>query len=440
MLHLFSSRVRDCDGIHRRQFLSVGVLSGLGLSLPALFASRARASQGRHADANCILIWTRGGTSHHDTFDPKPDAPVSVRGPFGVIDTAVPGVKFAEILPNMARELRRFALLRGWNPKNAGHGAADQYVMSGHPLNPALTYPTFGSVVSHEKGFRTRMPPFVQLGDNVDRTSGGGTAGYLGAEHNPFEILSDPGAPQFTVRDITPPLGVDAGRLGRRRSMLGVIDALQRHADAQPAAFDALDQHYRAALNLITAPETKEAFAIGVEDPRLRDRYGRNRFGQSCLLARRLVEAGVRFVTVSDGGWDTHQDNFTSLKNRLIPRVDQALPALLADLEDRGLLATTLVVWLTDFGRTPKINSAIGRDHWASAGFAALAGAGLPGGAVLGRTDEEGGRVTHDEYYSEDIAASVYTKLGIPLDLITHTPDGRPVRLNEGRVIREWVS
>src|SRR5262249_41289021 len=256
MLRLLSSRVRDCDGMHRRQFLSVGVLSGLGLSLPALLASRARASQGRHADANCILIWSRGGPSPPAPFAPQPGPPARVRGPFRVIDAAVPGVKFAEILPNMARELRRFALLRGWTPKNAGHGAADQYVLSGHPVNPALTYPTFGSVVSHEKGFRTRMPPFVQLGDNVDRTSGGGTAGHRGAEHNPFEILSDPGAQQFTVRDITPPQGVDAGRLGRRRSMLGAIDALQRHADAQPAAFDALDQHYRAALNLITAPET----------------------------------------------------------------------------------------------------------------------------------------------------------------------------------------
>jgi uncharacterized protein (DUF1501 family) len=222
--------------------------------------------------------------------------------------------------------------------------------------------------------------------------------------------------------------------------MLGTIDALQRGLDDQPAAFDALDKHYQAALNLITAPQTKRAFEIGTEDPRLRDNYGRTRFGQSCLLARRLVEAGVRFVTVSDDGWDTHADNFNALEKHRVPPLDQAIPALLADLGDRGLLASTLFVWLTDFGRTPKINSAGGRDHWADAGFAVLAGAGIPGGAVLGRTDEEGGRPTANEYFTEDVAATIYTKLGIPLDLTTYTPDARPIRLNEGRVIKEWVS
>jgi hypothetical protein len=440
MLSFLPTRMRDCEGIHRRSFLKVGVLSGLGLSLPGLFASRAQARQGKKPrDVNCILIWTRGGTSHHDTFDPKPDAPTSVRGEFGVIDTAVPGVKFTEILPRMARELNRFAVLRGWNPRNAGHGIAEQYMMSGRAFNPALIYPSYGSVISHQKGFKTRMPPFVQLGDNVDRTAGGGTAGYLGLEHNPFEIHADPNVPNFTVQDITPPPQVDTRRLGKRRVMLQKLDGLQRHAETQPGAFNALDQHYQAALNLITAPETKRAFALNTEDPRLRDRYGRNRFGQSCLLARRLIEAGVRFVTVSDGGWDTHQDNFRALKQYRIPPLDQAIPELLMDLEGRGLLESTLVVWLTDFGRTPKINSAGGRDHWATAGSIVMAGAGVPGGAVLGRTDEEGGRPTHNEYFSEDVAATIWTKLGIPLELTTTTPDGRPIRLNEGQPIREWM-
>jgi hypothetical protein len=418
----------------------VGVLAGLGVALPSFFARQAQA-RGKAAarDVNCILIWTRGGTSHHDTFDPKLEAPTNVRGEFGSIPTAVPGIRFTEILPRMARELGRYGLLRGWNPRNAGHGVADQYVLSGQPFNPALIYPCYGSILSQQKGFKTRMPPFVQLGEQVDRTNGGGTAGYLGLEHNPFEILSDPNAPQFTVRDITPPRGVDATRIRRRRGMLHAIDVLQRQAETQAPAFEALDRHYQAALNLITAPETKRAFEIGQEDPRLRDRYGRNTFGQSCLLARRLIEAGVRFVTVSDGGWDTHTGGFPALKNRLVPRVDQALPELLIDLSQRGLLETTLVVWLTDFGRTPKVNSAAGRDHWASVGFAILAGAGIPGGSVVGRTDDEGGRVTHQEYFTEDIAATIYTKLGIPLDLITITPEGRPVRLNEGRLIREWV-
>jgi uncharacterized protein (DUF1501 family) len=442
MLNFLPSRMWTCEGIERRAFLKLGALTGLGLSLPAVFAAKqAHAGQGRQAaDVNCILIWTRGGTSHHDTFDPKPDAPASVRGEFKAIDTAVPGVKFTEILPRMARELNRYALLRSWNPKNGGHGVADQYCLSGHAFNPALIYPCYGSIVSQQKGFKTRMPPHVQLGDQVDRINGGGTAGYLSLEHNPFEILSDPSVAPFTVRDITPPQGVDRGRLTRRRRMLHTLDAMQRSIDAQPAAFAALDQHYQAALNLITAPETKRAFEIDKEDPRRRDRFGRTRFGQSCLLARRLIESGVRFVTVSDGGWDTHADNFNALKNHRIPPLDQGLPELLADLQERGLLATTLVVWMTDFGRTPKINSAGGRDHWATAGFAIMAGAGIPGGAVLGRTDEEGGHPTHNETFTEDIAATIYTKLGIPLDLITHTPDGRPIRLNEGRPIREWVA
>ncbi len=425
----------------RRSFVQIGTLAALGVSLESVLgARRAAGSQaGKTADTNCILIWTRGGTSHHDTFDPKPDAPVSVRGEFGVIDTAIPGVKFAEIVPNMARELKRYALLRGWNPRNASHGHADQWVMSGRKYNPAVAYPTYGSVVSYCHGFQSALPPFVQLGDQVDRRFGGGTSGVLGLTHNPFEMLSDPNASQFTVRDITPPSGITMDRIDRRRAMLARIDQLQRDADLQPAAFDALDDHYKAALNMITAPETKEAFSIDKEDEKLREAYGRHRFGQSCLLARRLIEAGVRFVTVTDGGWDTHQNNFKSLKDSRIPPVDQALPQLLIDLEQRGLLDITLVLWLTDFGRTPKINAASGRDHWATAGFAIMAGAGIPGGSVLGATDDEGGVVVRDQYYTDDIAATVFYKLGIPTDLVVQAPDGRPVRLNEGHPIREWV-
>ena len=441
MLELLPGKNRTCEGISRRGFLQIGTLAGLGLSLPLALAQKmAAAKEGKSGrDVNCILFWTQGGTSHHDTVDPKPDATTSVRGPFDVISTAVPGVQFAEVIPRMARELGRFAVLRSWNPQNGSHGTADQWVMSGRPFNPAFTYPCYGSVISHQKGFKTAMPPFVQLGSAIDHRFGGGSAGILGLEHNPFEMLADPSAPQFAVRDITPPAGVSHLRVERRKNMLSSIDSLQRKIDLQPDAFNALDEHYRAALNMITAPETKRAFEIESEDPRLRDRYGRNRFGQSCLLARRLIQSGVRFVTVTDGGWDTHANNFTSLKDNLMPRLDQALPELLADLEQQGMLDNTLVVWLTDFGRTPKINSASGRDHWASSGFAVMAGAGVPGGAVLGQTDEEGGRPTRDEYLSQDIAATIYAKLGLPPDLIVHAPDGRPILLNEGRTIREWM-
>jgi hypothetical protein len=443
MLDFVQRKVRDCERVSRRGLLQVGSLAGLGISLPSWLAAQqaigAEGSTQNARDRNCILIWTQGGTSHHDTFDPKPNAPVSVKGEFGVISTSVPGVQFTEILPNMAKSLDRYALLRSWNPENGSHGVADQFAMSGRKMNPSLHYPTYGSVVSWHKGFKSALPPFVQLGSALDRRFGGGSAGILGLEHNPFEILADPGAKSFNVRDISFPSGVTASRVDRRKRMLTKLDALQRQADIQAEAFDALDENFKSAFNMITAPETKAAFEIEKETPKLRDRYGRHRFGQSCLLARRLIESGVRFVTVTDGGWDTHQDNFRALKTNRIPPIDQGLPALLADLEERGLLDSTLVVWLTDFGRTPVINSASGRDHWASAGFVIMAGAGIPGGSVLGATDEEGGRPIRNEYLTADVAVTIYEKLGIPGDLIAQAPDGRPVRLLEGHPIHDWM-
>lgn len=446
MLNLFPGTVRTCEGVSRRNFLQIGSLAGLGISLPTVLARQALASgasgsrkASTASDTSCILIWTQGGTSHHDTFDPKPQAPVSVKGEFDVISTAVPGVQFTEILPRMAREAARFGLLRSWNPMNGSHGIADQHVLSGRKFNPAVPYPTIGSVVSQEMGFKSAMPPFVQLGNSLDHRFGGGTSGILGLEHNPFEILADPNAANFVVRDITPPNGITNDRVDRRRKVLDMVDGFQRPSSVQPAEFDALDENYKTALNMITAQETRQAFQIDKEDPKLRDQYGRNPFGQKCLLARRMIEAGVRFVTLTDGGWDTHQNNFQSLKTGLIPKVDCALPQLLIDLEQRGLLEKTLVVWLTDFGRTPKINSASGRDHWASSGFAIMAGAGIPGGSVLGATDDEGGQPIRNQYFSEDIVATIYHKLGLPIDLHVQSPDGRPVRLIEGNLIREWV-
>jgi hypothetical protein len=443
--------VSNCGGSSRRSLLKLGALAGLGASLPMALAARGRAADPKTRDAkagagnagkdvNCILVWTLGGTSHHDTLDPKPDASMSVRGEFSVIDTAVPGVKFTEVCPRLAQELDRFAVLRSFNPRNGAHGSADAYNMSGHPYTPTMAFPCIGSVISHQKGFKSVLPPFVQLGSYVDRTYGGGTAAFLGLEHNPFDVFADPNDEKFSVKDITPPQAMKLQRVERRRTMLAKMDRLQRAVERQPAAYDALDEHYKTALNMITAPATKRAFDLGAEDPRLRDRYGRNRFGQSLLLARRLVQSGVRFVTVSDPAWDTHADNFKQLKTRLMPSVDQGLPELLADLEQQGMLDDTLVVWLTDFGRTPQINAASGRDHWATSGFVVMAGAGIPRGAVLGATDPEGGAPVSHQYFPEDVVSTIYHKLGLPLDLILHTPDGRPIRTVEGRVIKEWVS
>lgn len=437
----FSRLFQNCSGLSRRGFLEIGTLAGLGVSLPSALAMRNAAAndQALGAPRNCILIWTHGGTSHHDTFDPKPQASASVRGEFGAISTAVPGVQFTDICPNMARELGRYGLIRSWNPANGSHGHADQMVMSGRKFNQTLHYPTFGSVVGWHQGFKSALPPFVQMGTSIDSRFGGGMPGILGLQNGPFLMNADPNQKQFSVRDITPPGGVTMERIDRRKKMLTAVDQLQRQAELQPIAFDALDEHYKAALNMITAPETKKAFDIDSEDTKLRDQYGRNRFGQSCLLARRLVESGVRFVTVTDGGWDTHSGNFAALKNSRMPPVDQGVPALLEDLQDRGLLDSTLVVWVTDFGRTPVVNSAGGRDHWASAGFAIMAGAGIPGGSVIGATDEEGSKPIKDELLTESLAATIYHKIGLPLDLMAQAPDGRPVRLIEGEPIKQWL-
>ncbi|HEX8199316.1 MAG TPA: DUF1501 domain-containing protein, partial [Isosphaeraceae bacterium] len=369
MIQLTTGSHRSCDGIRRRDFLRVGALSAFGLSLPGLL--RARAAAGTPAaDVSCILIWQQGGMSHLDTFDPKPDAPVEIRGEFGVIPTNVAGIQVCDTLPALARQQDKFSILRSLNPRNGSHGVADAYMMTGHPFNQAVTYPCFGAVVSKEKGGRESLPPFVQVGTNVDKRFGGGVAGFLGDQFNPFVLPGDPSSPGFSVRDVTLPGAVDGERFRRRMRVLQAVDTWQARLEADPSPLEASDTFTRKAYSLITAPRAKRAFDIGAEDPRLRDRYGRTNLGQGCLLARRLVEAGVRFVTVTDGGWDTHQNNFKALKDRLLPKLDAGLSALLQDLADRGLLDSTLVVCLSDFGRTPKINPAAGRDHWSTAGIA----------------------------------------------------------------------
>jgi len=398
-------------------------------------AAQATTSAGKAGDVNCILIWTRGGTSHHDTLDPKPAAPAEVRGEFGVIDTPLPSVKFSDQMPKFAKHLRHFTVMRNLNPLVGSHGAADAAMMSGKKFNPAIGYPCFGSVVAKEFGYRQNLPPFVQIGSDVDRRFGGGMPGYLGLAYNAFELPGDPSSKNFTVRDVTLSAGMSKERIDRRRQALHSIDRLQRELSQRPDVLEAMDDHYHHAFDMITAPATQKAFDLSLESPQTREAYGQTNLGQSCLLARRLIEAGTRFVTVSSGNWDTHQQNFKNLRT-LLPPLDQAFPALILDLEQRGLLDRTLVVWMTDFGRTPNINSSAGRDHWSTASTLCMAGAGTPPGQVLGATDDIGGRVVEDECYPMDVAATLYMKLGIPLDTIHHTADGRPMRLNEGTPIR----
>ena len=440
MLNFQPECVRNCETHHRRDFmLRVGMLGGVGLSLDQLLRLEANASpQTRDSERSCILIWTRGGTSHHDTLDPKPEAKSQIRGEFGVVDTAVPGVQFSDQVPGFAKHFDKFAVVRNLNSINGAHQIADAIMMSGHKVSQTVRYPCYGSVIAHERGHRHNMPAFVQLGNDVDRKFFGGTAGYLGIANNPFVIQGDPNDEKFTVKDLSPPGGVSLDRINLRRDALKTIDTFQRQLQKQPPALGALDDYYQSAFRMVTSKATQRAFDLDRESTSVRDTYGRHKFGQSCLLARRLIEAGTRFVTVSSGGWDTHQNNFRDLK-KLLPPLDQAFPALIADMKERGLLEKTLVVWLTDFGRTPTVNVSSGRDHWSSAGIACFAGAGVPGGSVVGQTDAIGGRSVGKEYFPQDIAATIYTKLGIPLDTTHKKGDGRPMRLCHGRVIEELM-
>jgi hypothetical protein len=441
MLDLIPGFSADCRGPTRRTFLRVGGLSVLGLSLPAFLALRekARGTTPAPKASACIFLWMQGGPSHLDTLDPKPDAPAEVRGEFSTVATTLPGVRLCEHLPLLAKMTDKYSIVRGHDPRNGSHGVADHLMMSGQPFNPALAFPCYGSVVARERGWKDGMLPFVQLGRHVDRAFHAGTAGFLGDQYNPFEVPGDPNQAGFQVRDLGVGDAARQARLERRCAMLAEVDRRQKAVEEAPAV-QARDEFYARAHALLTSPAAKRAFDVAAEPQRLRDRYGRTTFGQSCLLARRLVEAGVHFVTVTDDGWDTHGNNFKVLKERKLPILDRAYSALLEDLDGRGLLDGTLVVWCGDFGRTPKVNNQAGRDHWASAGVFCVGGGGLRRGEVVGATNALGESVTDTPVTPQDLAATVYHTLGIPLHTWYRTLDGRPVELvPEGKPVKQLV-
>jgi len=439
MLDLHTGSAADCSGTTRRTFLRVGGLAAFGLGLPQYLRAMAEAPAARAKAKRCILLWMQGGPSHIDTFDPKPDAPAEVRGEFGTVATTLPGVHFADPLPMLARQTDRLAVIRGHDPKNGSHGVADHLMMSGHKFNAALPFPCFGSVVAKERGYGKGMLPFVQLGRAIDRRFNGGVAGFLGDEFNPFEVPDDPSAPRFQVRDLAIASDAERKRLDRRYAMLADLENYQKTTETTGVE-KARDEFYEKAHGIITGPTAKRAFDLAQEPDKVRDRYGRNSLGQGCLLARRLIEAGVQFVTVTDGGWDTHTNNFTSLKTRLLPRVDRGLSALLDDLATRGMLDETLVVWFGDFGRTPKVNPTAGRDHWSTAGVALMAGGGLKVGQVVGQTNALAEYVTDNPVSPQDIAATIYTVMGVPLHTWYKAQDGRPIELcPEGKAIKQLV-
>jgi hypothetical protein len=441
MLGFFSGTNHNCQFASRREFLRVGAIGAFGLSLPAMLRQRALGGVDPKKDnISCILLWMNGGPSHIDTTDPKPNAPVEIRGEFKAIPTCLSGVQLSEHLPKLAQHLDKTSIVRSLTSPDGSHGTSDHFMMSGYRFNPAITHPCYGAVVAKERGYRNGMPPFVQLGTAIDRRFNGGLAGFLGAVYNPFEIAGDPSNKDFRVQGLSLMEGIDVGRVGRRITMLEAVNKWQKKLEGQSGVIDTMDKYQELAYGLITSERAKKAFDLSLEDEKLREDYGKHALGQSCLLARRLVEAGVRFVTVTDPGWDTHQNNFKSLKERLLPRLDQAYAALLKDLHARGMLDNTLVVWTGDFGRTPKVNPAAGRDHWGQSSAVCMGGGGLKTGVIVGSSNEYAEMPKDSPLFVPDMAATIYHALGIDLDTYHTTPDGRPIKVNnEGRLIPELV-
>ncbi len=425
----------DCDGVTRRDFLRVGGLTILGLSLPE-FLRAASASTGKK-DVSCILLWMGGGPSHIDTFDPKPDSPQEIRGDFKAIGTNVSGIQISDKLPKLAKQMDKYSIVRSITSPDSSHETATHYLLTGYPGNPSVAYPAYGSVIAREKGPQNGMPPNMMFGG---LPFGYGGAGYMGPAYNPFNINGDPNSAGFTVRDVSPPNGVDMERVARRKSILDAFDSFERNSEARQKVVQTMDDFYAQAYNLITSPVAKKAFDLKQEPDKVRDSYGRHYFGQSCLLARRLVEAGVRFITVNYGGWDTHENNFKSLKDHLLPNLDSGYAALLEDLKQRGMLDTTLVLWMGEFGRTPKVNSSAGRDHWSQGMCVCMGGGGVKTGMVVGSTNERAEMPKERPLRVEDMAATVYKVMGVDYEKEYVSAENRPFKINyDGEPISELL-
>lgn len=421
---------RYCDGIQRRDFLKAGAL-GTGLSL-AGYLRLAKAGVVKPTAAKAaIFVNLAGGPSHVDTFDPKPGAPDEIRGEFKPIDTKSPGVQISEHLPKLASHTDKFAILRGVSHTLAAHDLGSRYLNSGNRPLPSLEFPGFGAVVSKELPGVSDLPPFVAIPNTPQR------AGYLGVRYAPLSTNAVPrvGKP-FTVRGVAISGGLTLEKVARRQKLLGDLDTLFQGYEAANGLVDGLDQFDEQAYQIISSSRAREAFDVAQEKAEVAQEFGDTNFGQSCLLAVRLVEAGVRFATINFGGWDTHQQNFTRLKDKLLPEFDQGLAGLFKHLELRGLLDSTVVFVTGEFGRTPKINKNGGRDHWPRAMFVLLGGGGIRCGQVLGASDEQAMGPAGDPITPDQVAASFYHALGIDHEKEYHTNTGRPVMIvREGSLV-----
>lgn len=421
--------------MYRRNFLQVGTLVPFGMSLSQLLTREAQGGVADSARAkSVILVYLGGGLSHHDSFDLKPEAPAEIRGKYKPIDSNVAGLQVGELLPKMAQCMDKLTLIRSGAHNNDHHETATNWVMSGRFGSAFGDFPAVGAVVAHETGFSGSLPPYVAIPRNPSFTWELGKSAYLGGRYESFKA-GDPNDRNFEVRDLTVNAAM-ATSATRRKALLTALDDLSTRVKGndQIATYNEFQQR---AATMILSPEAQSAFDIKQEKDPLRDRYGHSTFGQSCLLARRLVEKGVRFVTVNYGGWDHHGKIFESLDKKL-PEFDLGFSALLTDLDERGLLKDTLVVAMGEFGRTPKINKDNGRDHWGPAASLLWAGAGVKRGHVLGSTDKEGAYVTAKAVRPADVAFTILDCLGIDGHKFLPAPDGRPIQvLDEGERISD---
>lgn len=445
MSPLHSTATLRCDGVSRRDFVHLGLLATFGLSVTDLF--RMQAATGRDVSSlarakSCILIWLDGGPSHLDTFDLKPEAPSEVRGPFKPISTSVSGLQICEHLPRTAALMHEVAVIRSLTHELGNHDTGSRFLLTGHRPTPALEHPSLGSLVAHARGFTHPIPPYVAIPhDAVGGDSNAARSGFLPGAFSAFNVGTDPAR----AASLHAPEGVSFARNEHRREMLKKIDALSRRVEEGPASRDR-DAFYEQAYRLLASTEAKAAFDLSSERPAVRERYGNARIGTGCLLARRLVEAGSRFVTVVDPGWDTHQQIARELPDSRfpgsgkLPALDRAYSALIGDLRERGLLDSTLVVLMGEFGRTPKLNANGGRDHWPRAGSVCLAGGGVQGGRVIGATNGFGEMPVERPIGPPDLAFSILKLLGVDPSAELTTPAGRPIKiLGEGAFIHELV-
>jgi hypothetical protein len=436
----------DCEGFYRRDFLKIGAAGLFGLSLPQLLQLEAAAAaatappQGRRA-TSVIMVWLGGGPATIDMWDLKPGAPVGIRGEFRQIPTRAPGVQITEHLPRVARVMDRCTVVRSLAHTIPAHGPATVFMTTGNRPTPAVEYPGIGSLVTRLLPAARGVPPYVTFGEMR-----GGSSGYLGTAYNPFIVEGAPAgrgaaAGNLRVRGISLPNGFTLDQLDRRDELVRGFDARFREMDRSGSLTDGLDAFHRQALEILRSPRTRDAFNLHEESDRLRDRYGRSPFGQGALAARRLIDAGVRFVTLSLGGWDTHGQNFQALRTRLLPQLDQTLSALVEDLDDRGGLDRTIVYCAGEFGRTPRINRNAGRDHWARSMAVLLAGGGFKHGYAHGSTDAQGMAPSVDPCTPDDVCSTIFHCLGLDPHQELMTPTGRPVQLfREGRVVPRLLS